>query len=79
VSLLRAAQLEPAWHYRVGSPALEIVEWAEAHDADLIVIGSHGRGAFTAALLGSVASRVAATCSTPLLLLRLPDRKAVRG
>ncbi|MDQ3189569.1 MAG: universal stress protein [Pseudomonadota bacterium] len=37
---------------------------------DLLVLGSHGHGAFKAAVMGSVAARVAARCSVPLLLVR---------
>jgi len=78
VSLLRAAQLEPAWYYRVGSPALEIVDWAEAHGADLIVIGSHGHTALKALVFGSVTQKVLATTTVPLLVLRTakPPRRA---
>lgn len=47
-----------------------IVEYLAAHPADLLVMGSHGRGAFKAALLGSVAMRVAARCKLPLLIAR---------
>ena len=37
---------------------------------DVMVMGSHGQGLFKAAVLGSVATRVAARCTTPLLLIR---------
>jgi nucleotide-binding universal stress UspA family protein len=37
---------------------------------DLLVMGSHGHGALATLLLGSVATRVAARCTTPLLLIR---------
>jgi len=37
---------------------------------DLLVMGSHGHGALSTLLLGSVATRVAARCSAPLLLIR---------
>jgi nucleotide-binding universal stress UspA family protein len=37
---------------------------------DVLVMGSHGQGLFKAAVLGSVATRVAARCTTPLLLIR---------
>jgi nucleotide-binding universal stress UspA family protein len=37
---------------------------------DLLVMGSHGYGAFKAAVMGSVATRVAAHGSIPLLLIR---------
>jgi nucleotide-binding universal stress UspA family protein len=78
VSLLRAAQLEPAWQYRVGSPALEIVEWAEAHGSDLIVIGSHGHTAIKALVFGSVTQKVLASTHVPMLTLRAakPPRRA---
>ncbi len=48
----------------------EIARAAEAERLDILVMGSHGRGAFTSALLGSVAWRVAATCATPLQVIR---------
>jgi nucleotide-binding universal stress UspA family protein len=37
---------------------------------DLVVMGSHGRSAFKAVILGSVATRVAAKCRVPLLIVR---------
>lgn len=78
VSLLRSAQFEPAWYCRVGSPALEIVDWAEAHGADLIVIGSHGHTALKAMVFGSVTQKVLASTTVPLLVLRTakPPRRA---
>lgn len=41
-----------------------------ARGLDLLVLGSHGQGLFKAAVLGSVATRVAAKCKTPLLVIR---------
>jgi len=41
-----------------GSPSWEIVERAQRDEADLIVVGSHGRGAFMRMLLGSVSQRL---------------------
>lgn len=51
-----------------------IVEYLAAHPADLLVMGSHGRGAFKSVLLGSVAMRVAARCKLPLLIARPRSR-----
>lgn len=51
------------------SPADEIVSFAEEDAADLIVMGTHGRGAFKRALIGSVASGVARTANQPVLLV----------
>lgn len=49
---------------RIGSPAREILECAEKHGADLIIIGSHRPG-FANYLIGSTADRVVrhAECS----------------
>ncbi|HYK04109.1 MAG TPA: universal stress protein [Thermoanaerobaculia bacterium] len=41
-----------------GAPAQAILETAEAIDADLIVMGTHGRTGWRRALLGSVAEKV---------------------
>lgn len=58
--------------FLVGSAAEQIARLAASAPLDILVLGSHGRGALTSALLGSVAWSVAAKCSTPLLLIRLP-------
>jgi nucleotide-binding universal stress UspA family protein len=78
LSLLRAAHLDPAWYCRVGNPAVEIVDWAEARGADLVVIGSHGHTALKALVFGSVTQKVLASTAVPLLVLRTakPPRRA---
>jgi nucleotide-binding universal stress UspA family protein len=53
-----------------GHPAEEIVEAAEAWPADLIVIGSHGRGGLGRVLLGSVAEAVMRHAPCPVLVVR---------
>jgi len=53
-----------------GAAGDEIAGYAKKKKLDLLVMGSHGYGAIKAAVLGSVAQRVAAQCSTPLLLIR---------
>src|SRR5690554_4282176 len=52
-------------HVAVGSVAREIVAAAEAERADLIVMGTHGRGRVGQLLLGSVANRVIRTAPCP--------------
>jgi hypothetical protein len=52
-----------------------IVEYLSEHKADLLVMGSHGRGAFKAVLLGSVATRVTARCKLPMLIVRPRARR----
>src|SRR5690606_9777178 len=51
------------------SPADEIVGMAGEERADLVVLGTHGRGAVTRALIGSVASGVARAAPCPVLLV----------
>jgi nucleotide-binding universal stress UspA family protein len=53
-----------------GHPAEEIVAAAKAWSADLIVIGSHGRGALSRVLLGSVAEAVMRHAPCPVLVAR---------
>ena len=51
----------------IGVTHEQIVRFARARRADLIVMGTHGRSGLTRALLGSVASRVLATAGCPVL------------
>ena len=60
----------------VGPAAFEIVRRAEERGADLLVVGSHGRGAIRRFLLGSVAERVLREAGCPVMIV--PDR-ALRG
>ena len=57
---------------RTGVPHEEIVALAQDERADLIVIGTHGRGGINRALLGSVADRVVRLAPCPVLTVREP-------
>ena len=50
--------------------ATGIVEYAQSESVDLIVVGSHGRSGIARMLLGSVASRVLAESTVPVLVAR---------
>ncbi|HVN39140.1 MAG TPA: universal stress protein [Myxococcota bacterium] len=54
----------------VGRPGAEIVKVAEDWPADVIVIGSHGRGGATRLLVGSVAESVMRHAPCPVLVVR---------
>jgi len=62
---------------REGAPAQEIVKYAKDTDIDLIVVGTHGRGAVAKLLMGSVAERVVRTASCPVLTVRHPEHEFV--
>lgn len=52
-------------------PAAEVIaESARKGDYDLLVMGSHGHGTLTNLVMGSVATKVLANCSAPVLLVR---------
>ena len=54
----------------IGAPAGEIIEAAQELHCDIIVVGTHGRGAFGNLVLGSVATRVIAESPVPVLVLK---------
>jgi universal stress protein A len=54
--------------------AAEIVEYAKANQIDLIITGTHGRGAVKHFLMGSVAERVVRTAACPVLTVHAKER-----
>lgn len=54
----------------VGRPSRAIIDYAEEHDLDQIVIGSHGRDGITRVLLGSVAETVIRRSPVPVTVVR---------
>lgn len=60
-----------------GSPAAQIIQAAERHDAGLVVVAAGGRGFSDAILVGSTAQRVQHYAPCPVLVVRpAPARKA---
>lgn len=62
---------------RQGSPFFEILAAAKEENADLIVIGTHGRGAIAHILMGSVAERVVRKAACPVLVVREGEHEFV--
>ena len=56
----------------VGEPVSEIYQAVGREQADLIIMGSHGRTGLAHVLLGSVAERVIRHASCPVLVVRKP-------
>ncbi|MFL5966379.1 MAG: universal stress protein [Gaiellaceae bacterium] len=65
----RAAGLEVETVIRRGVPAQEICSIADAHGAQLIVLGSHGWGGFRRLLHGSVSTGVLHHTTRPVLVI----------
>jgi len=59
------------------TPAAAIVTYAHEGAFDLIVMGTHGRGAVAHLLMGSVAERVVRTAPCPVLTVRHPEHEFV--
>ncbi|VTU22224.1 universal stress protein [Variovorax sp. PBL-E5] len=62
--------IDAEFAYEIGHPADLIAARAEQGRFDLVVMGSHGHGALANLVLGSVATKVLAKCSVPILLVR---------
>lgn len=68
---LRAAGFDPVTpHVRLGSPAEQLMEFAQTAGSKLIAVGSHGRGGFAAMLLGSVARHLVSSSPVSVLVAR---------
>jgi len=55
---------------RMGAPWDELNGVAAEENADVIVVGTHGRRGFSRVMLGSVAERMVRTALRPLLVIR---------
>ncbi len=67
--LFEKAKVEVAQVRLAGMPGDQIAAYAKKN-LDVLLVGSHGYGGLKTAVLGSVATRIAAKCDTPLLIVR---------
>jgi len=72
---VREAGVAARWTVSTGVPFKEIVKAAAAEQADLIVMGTHGRTGLDRLLLGSVADRVIRSAGCPVLTVRAAKRE----
>ena len=70
---VRARGLRATTKLLQGYPAEVIVERAREINADLIVLGTHGRGGVQRFLLGSTAERVVRTATVPVLTVHVAE------
>lgn len=55
---------------KIGSVVKEIIDAADAEHVHLIVMGTHGRDLLSRAIMGSVAQKVVAQSTVPVLLVK---------
>ncbi len=69
VAALSAAGIEPAVEVHEGEAASGILAAVETSGADVVCVGSHGRGLFEG-LLGSTSTKLVRRSPTPVLVIR---------
>jgi len=69
-ALLDEHRVTYAIEKRIGDAGEQIVECSTAGGYDLIVMGTHGHTALANLVMGSVATRVLAACTVPVLLMK---------
>ena len=62
-----------ATELRTGTAFMEIITFARQLDADLVVVGTHGRTGLSHLIIGSVAERVVRKAPCPVLSIRHPE------
>jgi len=72
-----AKQLKIVRSIRIGPPFLEILQYAQKHEIDLIVMSTHGRTGLMHLLLGSVAENVVRKSKCPVLTIHPADHSFV--
>jgi len=56
-----------------GHPVSQILQAAERHKADVIVMGTHGKGVLEHTFLGSVTEKVLRRSKRPVFVIPIPD------
>ena len=62
-----------------GDPADLIIDYAEQHSVDRIVMGTHGLGGLKNVFVGSVAKQVMSHATCPIVTVKLPSITAVKS
>lgn len=68
-SVLDKAGVPYHHHIGVGGLAKTILDYAREKQSDIVIMGTHGRGAVKSVLLGSVAAHVVHEATIPVLLV----------
>ncbi|MEH7347306.1 universal stress protein [Gottfriedia acidiceleris] len=70
IDFLKESGVNYEVHILDGNPAQVILEYANNHQYDLIVMGRSGKGVIKHAFLGSVSNRVLHETNCPVLIIR---------
>ncbi|MFN0055516.1 MAG: universal stress protein [Planctomycetales bacterium] len=70
-------KIERVWRH--GKPHIEIIDYADDSQVDLIIIGTHGRGVAAHLLLGSVAEKVVRKSPCPVLTVHPSGKQFVHA
>lgn len=68
--LLKGQSVPAKTVIRTGAPFVEIIDYAKTESIDLIVMGTHGRGAIEHILIGNVAEKVVRKSPCPVMTIR---------
>lgn len=69
-AILRQCQIPFRAGHRVGEIAHEIQAYVSENGIDMVVMGSHGHGALANVILGSISTKVLASTTVPVLIVR---------
>ena len=69
LAAMQAAGIDSEALLAEGRPDQVVIETANNRQADLIVVGSHGRGGLSRLLLGSVSERIMGQAQCPVLIV----------
>ena len=69
-SFFKKQGIEAEFVGKVGHAPEVIAKMADGQDFDLLMMGSHGHGTLGNLVMGSVTTKVLASCKTPVLLVR---------
>jgi len=64
-------------HLRMGDPVAGLLQLITELRPDMVVVGSHGRGAVLRMLLGSVSTQLTRLSTVPVLVVPAPGREAL--
>jgi nucleotide-binding universal stress UspA family protein len=69
-NILREKGIPHQADYMIGDIAEQVPIYVAKHGVEMIVMGSHGHGVIKGMVMGSMATRVLATASVPVLIVR---------